>query len=100
MSRARRNTAADDNLNDPVIAERLRQAEQRARARADAIVRAARSPHLTVEQLDGVACVVCGRALDTLTAPASKPVGVRSGGQVFACVVCYYNPNIHEEHSE
>ena len=42
---------------------------------------------LTPEQLDGTACVLCGAEHTEHNGP-SIPVGVASGGQVFACSMC------------
>jgi DNA-directed RNA polymerase subunit RPC12/RpoP len=41
---------------------------------------------MTTEQLDGLACVKCGR--EFTVGIASVPVDIINGSQVFACVDC------------
>lgn len=43
-----------------------------------------KSSGMTLDQLDGIACVRCGRVFET--GSESVPVGVVDGCQVFACV--------------
>lgn len=45
----------------------------------------ARYASSTTDQLDGLACVRCGRPLDQPDSPPSFPVDGGSRGQVFAC---------------
>ena len=40
---------------------------------------------LTDDQLEGLACVRCGRQLDEPSSPPSVPIGTGARGQVFAC---------------